>query len=58
MGEPQTVTHVREVAPGVCVIDISGDVTAASEDVLVAAYTQASDGGAKAVVLSSPDWST
>lgn len=52
MDEPGTATDVREVAPGVCVIDISGDVTAASEDVLVSAYTQASESGAKAVVLS------
>jgi len=52
MYESSTAADVREVAPGVCVIDISGDVTAASEGVLVSAYTDASDRGATAVVLS------
>jgi len=52
MNEPATAAGVREVAPGVCVIDISGDVTAASEQVLVSAYTVATERGAHAVVLS------
>lgn len=52
MTEPVTLTDVREVAAGVCVIDISGDVTAASEQVLVSAYTNATQRGARAIVLS------
>jgi len=52
MDESATATEVREVAHGVCVIDISGDVTAASEEVLVSAYTDATERGAEAVVLS------
>ena len=52
MNEPATAAGVREVAPGVCVIDISGDVTAASEQVLVSAYTNATQRGAAAIVLS------
>jgi anti-sigma B factor antagonist len=51
MHERATVSGVRDIAPGVCVIDIAGDVTPASETVLVAAYTQATDGGAEAIVL-------
>ena len=52
MTESATAAGVREVAPAVCVIDISGDVTAASEQVLVSAYTVASERGARAIVLS------
>ncbi len=52
MSDPQTVADVREVAAGVCVIDIRGDVTAASEEVLVAAYADAGERGATAVILS------
>jgi len=52
MAEVLTGADVREVAPGVCIIDISGDVTAASEVVLVAAYTDATERGARVIVLS------
>ncbi len=52
MTESATTTGLREAAPGVCVIDISGDVTAASEEVLVEAYSDATEQGAKALVLS------
>jgi len=52
MYESSTAADVRDVTPGVCVIDITGDVTAASEGVLVTAYTDAAERGAKAVVLS------
>ncbi|MGI8428212.1 MAG: STAS domain-containing protein [Solirubrobacteraceae bacterium] len=43
---------MREVAPNVCIIDISGDVTAASEEVLVSAYDDATKRGASAIALS------
>ena len=52
MHKSMTAADVREAAAGVCVIDIAGDVTAASEEVLVAAYTDASERGARAIVLS------
>ncbi len=52
MHESATAADVREAAPGVCVIDITGDVTAASEEALVAAYDDASARGARAIVLS------
>lgn len=52
MTESTTTTGLRKVAAGVCVIDIYGDVTAASEEVLVDAYTDATEQGAKALVLS------
>jgi anti-sigma B factor antagonist len=45
-----TVLGVREAEPGVTVIDISGDVTPASEDALMDAYGQVN--GASAVVLN------
>ena len=42
MGEPSRQTRV---------IDIQGDITAASEDVLMEAYTRASEDGVQAIVL-------
>ncbi|MDP9023630.1 MAG: STAS domain-containing protein [Actinomycetota bacterium] len=44
---------VREVAPGVTVIDIKGDVTPASEAALVDAYGKVN--GARSVVLNFSD---
>jgi anti-sigma B factor antagonist len=46
-----TTMEVR-TAGGAAILDIRGDVTAASEDVLMAAYEQAGDGPVKAVVLN------
>lgn len=43
--------EVREAAPGVRVIGVTGDVTPAVEDELSAAYDRASADGTKAVVL-------
>ena len=43
---------VREPAQHARVIDITGDITAASEDVLMDAYTRASGDGVRAIVLS------
>ena len=44
--------EVRTVDGGAAVIDITGDVSAQSEDVLMAAYGRAADAGASAVVLN------
>ena len=52
MPEAATTFEVREVSDGACVIDITGDITAASEDVLMDAYGRASDAGVRAIVLS------
>jgi anti-sigma B factor antagonist len=52
MPDRTTYAEVRNGASEVCIIDISGDVTAASEDVLVSAYADATGRGARAIVLS------
>jgi anti-sigma B factor antagonist len=46
-----TSAEVEAVAPGVSVLAIHGDVTAASENALMDAYNDASRSGAKAIVL-------
>jgi anti-sigma B factor antagonist len=52
MPEAATTFEVREVSEGARVIDIKGDITSASEDVLMDAYNRASEPGVRAVVLS------
>jgi anti-sigma B factor antagonist len=52
MPEAATTFEVREVSEGARVIEIKGDITAASEDVLMDAYTRASEPGVRAIVLS------
>jgi anti-sigma B factor antagonist len=52
MPEAATRFEVREPSPHARVIDIHGDITAASEDVLMEAYARASDDGVHAIVLS------
>jgi anti-sigma B factor antagonist len=52
MPEAATQFDVREAAPGACVIDIKGDITAASEDVLMDAYARASESNVRAIVLN------
>ena len=37
---------------GAAIVDIAGDVTAASEDVLMEAYARATDGNPRAVILN------
>lgn len=50
MSERTTTVEVRRSGDGASVLDISGDVTAASEDALMAAYEDA--GTARVVVLN------
>jgi anti-sigma B factor antagonist len=50
--DPATTFDVRAVSETTRVIDISGDVTAQSEDVLMDAYGRASEDGVTAVVLN------
>jgi anti-sigma B factor antagonist len=52
MPEAATTFEVRTVSDGVSVIDIEGDITAQSEDVLMDAYARASGEGVKAIVLN------
>jgi anti-sigma B factor antagonist len=52
MPEAATTFDVREASAGVSVIDIEGDITAQSEDVLMDAYGRASGEGVKAIVLN------
>jgi len=52
MPEAATRFEVRETSAAVRVIDITGDITAQSEDVLMDAYGRASTKGVSAVVLN------
>ena len=52
MAEAVTTFDVREVSEAVRVIDIEGDITAQSEEVLMDAYGRANGQGVKAVVLN------
>ena len=52
MPEAATRFEVRAPSGHTRVIDIQGDITAASEDVLMEAYGRASDEGVQAIILS------
>jgi anti-sigma B factor antagonist len=52
MPEAATTFEVREPFDHARVIDIKGDITASSEDVLMEAYGRASGAGVRAIVLS------
>ena len=51
MPEAATRFEVRAASDGVSVIDIEGDITAQSEDVLMDAYGRASGEGVRSIVL-------
>ncbi|MEO6471041.1 MAG: STAS domain-containing protein [Aeromicrobium sp.] len=52
MSEAITTFDVRHASEATRVIDIKGDITAQSEDVLMDAYTRASVKGVQAIVLN------
>ena len=52
MPEAATSFDVREASEEARVIDIKGDITAASEEVLMDAYGRASQPGVRAIVLN------
>jgi len=52
MPEAATTFDVRAASDEVRVIDIEGDITAQSEDVLMDAYGRASSDGVRAIVLN------
>lgn len=55
MAQAQVGMNVRHIEGGVSIIDVEGDVTGASEPVLVDAFTKASASGAKTVVFNFSD---
>ena len=52
MPQAQVSMDVRGAGPNVRIIDIKGEITAFSEDILAAAHEEASRGGVKAVILN------
>lgn len=52
MTDPTLRTAVRHVRPDASVIDLTGDVTAAAEDDLMAAWSDATTGVTRTVVLN------
>jgi anti-sigma B factor antagonist len=55
MLDTKVTMEVRQPAAGTSVIDIRGDITGAAEEVLMAAYDEASKNGAKSIVLNFDD---
>jgi anti-sigma B factor antagonist len=52
MPQAQVTMDVRKVSDDVSVIDVKGELTAFAENVLMDAYSQASDGRVRAIVLN------
>jgi anti-sigma B factor antagonist len=52
MPQAQVTMDVRKVSDDVSVIDVKGELTAFAEGVLMDAYSQASDGRVRAIVLN------
>lgn len=52
MPEQATTFEVRRASGSTRIIDITGDITAQSEDVLMDAYGRASETGVKAIMLN------
>lgn len=52
MSTPNSSMTVREITPGVRAIDLSGEITAHSEDAVDAAHEEASEGGVNSVILN------
>lgn len=55
MAQGTVTMEVREVAAGVSVVDISGEVTADSEDTLMDAFGRATAEGQRVVILNFAD---
>jgi anti-sigma B factor antagonist len=52
MPQANIVMNVRQVSPTVSIIDISGDLSASAETVLMEAYTQASTPTTRVIILN------
>jgi anti-sigma B factor antagonist len=55
MAQGTVVTDVREISKWTSVVDIKGDVTAASEQALMDAYSEASTDTTRTIVLNFSD---
>jgi anti-sigma B factor antagonist len=55
MLDTKTNMAVRRPAAGISIIDIQGDITGASEEVLMATYEEASQNGTKSIILNFSD---
>lgn len=55
MAEANLTMNVRKANAGTSIIDIQGDITGSSEEILMAAYYQASNGGVRSIVLNFND---
>jgi anti-sigma B factor antagonist len=51
MSQAKATMQVRQVTPAIAVIEIHGEITAAAENALMDAYTQASSAGAATLIL-------
>jgi anti-sigma B factor antagonist len=52
MPHAQVHMNVRRVSEQVSIVDVQGELTAFAEDVLMNAYSQASDSGVHAIILN------
>jgi anti-sigma B factor antagonist len=52
MTQKTTTVEVRRAGDTASILDIQGDVTASSEDALMAAYEEAGDGAVRALILN------
>jgi anti-sigma B factor antagonist len=52
MNQAALTMDVRVIGPGTSIVDITGDITASCEDVLMDAYTQATSDDTHAVILN------
>lgn len=52
MTEAKVTMSVRSVSDSASVIDVRGEITSFAENVLVDAYTEATSGGAKGIILN------
>lgn len=52
MPQAKVAMSVRKVTDRICTVDIQGEVTAFAENVVMDAYTEATTGGARAIILN------
>ena len=55
MIDSQATMAIRNPGDGISIIDIQGDITGASEEVLMSAYDEASKNGTKSIILNFSD---
>ena len=52
MTEAKVTMSVRSVSDSASIIDVQGEITSFAENVLTDAYTEATSGGAKVIILN------